>query len=94
VNEPDDHQVTLREWFRLPKAERTAARDTFRGALHDLWFNSEVQCRQGIDYETDTYHALNDRVNDLWGTVPRIVHFWEYSNARDFSELLDGDEAE
>jgi hypothetical protein len=67
---PDGHQVTAREWFRLPRIDRARRAREFRAAAEALAVNSEAEERAGIDEETETYHVLNGRVCDLWGTVP------------------------
>jgi len=63
-------QVTVREWFRLPKAERRARAETFRVADWALQANGDAEQAAGIDWETEEYLRLNHRVNDLWPTVP------------------------
>jgi hypothetical protein len=63
-------QVTIRQWFRLPKAERQWRIARFRAADIALQVNSEAEFNAGIREETETYHELNGRVNDLWPTVP------------------------
>jgi hypothetical protein len=63
-------QITVREWFALPKAERRARAETFREADEALQANGDAEQAAGIDWETDEYHRLNHRVNDLWPTVP------------------------
>jgi hypothetical protein len=58
-------QITVRQWFRLPKAERrrrTAAFKTADAALQAY--------RPPGRAEDETYLRLNGRVNDLWPTVP------------------------
>ena len=67
---PDGHQVTIREWFRLPKCERDWRAAEFKAADEALQINSFEEEQAGVDEETGTYHILNGRVNDLWGTVP------------------------
>jgi hypothetical protein len=63
-------QITIRHWFRLPKAERRARAEAFRAADEALQANGDAEQGAGIDWETETYHELNGRVNDLWPTVP------------------------
>lgn len=63
-------QITVREWFALPKIERRARAAAFRDADGALQDNGDLERAAGIDYETGTYLDLNDKVNDLWPTVP------------------------
>lgn len=72
---PDGHQVTAREWLALPRWERRHRADEFSAAAEALALNSEAEELAGIDEETETYHVLNGRVNDLWGTVPWWVRW-------------------
>lgn len=59
-------QITIWQWFRLPKAERQWRATEFHAA--DL----ALQAYQSPGREEDeTYLRLNARVNDLWPTVPR-----------------------
>jgi hypothetical protein len=71
---PDGRQVTAREWFRLPKHERDRRAAEFRSADDALRLNSEAEELAeelaGVMEETESFHVLNGRVNDLWGTVP------------------------
>jgi hypothetical protein len=67
---PDGHQVTVREWLALPRHERDRRKAEFRAADEALQVNSEAEEQAGVTGETETYHVLNGRVNDLWGTVP------------------------
>lgn len=67
---PDGHQVSMREWFRLPRHERARRAWEFRAVADALAVNSEAEEAAGVTEETETYHVLNGRVNDLWGTVP------------------------
>lgn len=58
-------QVTIRQWFCLPKAERQRRITEFRAA------DSALQLYRPPDGDEDEiYLELNDRVNDLWPTVP------------------------
>jgi len=63
-------QVTVRQWFRLPRAERKRRIAEFRAADEALQANSDAEFRAGIGHETEEYLRLNGRVNDLWPTVP------------------------
>ena len=63
-------QVTVRQWFRLPKAERVRRAVAFRRADEALQDNGDAEQAAGIAWETEEYHRLNGRVNDLWPTVP------------------------
>lgn len=63
-------QVTVRQWFRLPRHERDRRKAEFRAADGALQINSYEEERAGVREETETYHILNGRVNDLWPTVP------------------------
>jgi len=66
-------QVTVREWFRLPKTERRDRIAEFKEADEALQANSQAEYeangRNPVE-ESDRYHELNGRVNDLWPTVP------------------------
>lgn len=63
-------QITVLQWFRLPKSERQRRAEEFRAA------DSALQGYDGPDGsgrygdEDETYNLLNGRVNDLWPTVP------------------------
>ena len=63
-------QITVRQWFALPKAERERRAGEFQRADFALQVNSEAEQRAGVREETEMYHVLNGRVNDLWPTVP------------------------
>jgi hypothetical protein len=63
-------QITVRQWFRLPKAERQRRAAGFRAADEALQANGDAEQAAGIDWETDEYLRLNARVNDLWPAVP------------------------
>jgi len=63
-------QITIRQWCRLPKAERQWRIARFKAADIALQVNSEAERKAGFREETGTYHELNGRVNDLWPTVP------------------------
>jgi hypothetical protein len=63
-------QITVRQWFRLPKAERRRRAAAFREADEALQANGDAEQAAGIGWETDEYLRLNGRVNDLWPTVP------------------------
>jgi hypothetical protein len=58
-------QVTIRQWFRLPKDERLNRIHAFKAADEAL----QAYFPPGRD-EDETYLRLNGRVNDLWPTVP------------------------
>lgn len=58
-------QITVRQWFRLPKDERVRRAAAFRGADGAL-----QDYRPPDGDEDETYLALNGRVNDLWPSVP------------------------
>ena len=58
-------QVTVRQWFRLPKAERQRRVTEFRAADRTL---QAYEPPNGD--EDETYLRFNGRVNDLWPTVP------------------------
>jgi hypothetical protein len=66
-------QVTVRQWFRLPKAERQRRIAGFKTADAALQANSqaehEANGRKAVE-ESETYLDLNGKVNDLWPTVP------------------------
>jgi hypothetical protein len=63
-------QITVRQWFRLPKHERQHRIAEFKAADEALQVNGEAEDLAGVQEETETYHILNGRVNDLWPTVP------------------------
>jgi hypothetical protein len=67
---PPRGQVTARQWFRLPKYERERRAAEFRAADEALQINGEAEELAGVQDETETFHLLNGRVNDLWPTVP------------------------
>jgi hypothetical protein len=58
-------QVTIRQWLRLPKAERAARIAAFKTADAEL----QAYFPPGR-VEDETYLRVNGRVNDLWPTVP------------------------
>jgi hypothetical protein len=58
-------QITVRQWFRLPKAERQRRVTEFRAA--DAALQAYHPPGGGED---ETYLLFNGRVNDLWPTVP------------------------
>jgi len=58
-------QITVRQWFRLPKAERQRRIAEFKTADDAL----QAYFPPGRD-EDEMYLRLNGRVNDLWPTVP------------------------
>jgi hypothetical protein len=58
-------QVTVRQWLRLPKAERAARIAAFKTADEAL----QAYFPPGRA-EDETYLRLNGWVNDLWPTVP------------------------
>lgn len=58
-------QVTIRQWFAMPKGERQRRATEFRAA--DAALQAYVPPNREED---ETYHRLNGRVNDLWPTVP------------------------
>lgn len=66
-------QVTIRQWFRLPRYERAARIAEFKNADNELQANSEAEYqangRKPVE-ESERYLELNGRVNDLWPTVP------------------------
>lgn len=70
--------ITLRQWRKLSRAERNARVLFFRSAIRELWLNSEAEHAAGIREETERYHELNGRVNELWPSVPWTVHVAEY----------------
>ncbi len=63
-------QITVRQWFRLPRYERERRIAEFKNADNELQANGEAEDRAGVTEETELYHLLNGRVNDLWPTVP------------------------
>jgi hypothetical protein len=63
-------QITVRGWFALPGPERRARAERFREADEALQANGDAEQAAGIGWETEEYHRLNGRVNDLWPTVP------------------------
>ena len=63
-------QITVRQWFALPKDERVRRAYAFRKADMALQDNGDREKAAGIDWETEEYLELNGRVNDLWPTVP------------------------
>lgn len=67
---PDGPQVTVREWFRLPGAERRRRTEEFRAADLALRINAEAEELAGTIGETQLNAILNGRVCDLWGSVP------------------------
>ena len=58
-------QVTVRQWLALPKDERKRRVRDFRAADAAL-----QDYRPPGREEDETYLRLNDRVNQLWPTVP------------------------
>jgi len=58
-------QITIRQWFALPKAERRARAEAFREADEAL----QAYCPPWRE-EDETYYRLNDRVGELLLTVP------------------------
>jgi hypothetical protein len=58
-------QVTVRQWFRLPKHERRLRVAEFKAADEAL-----QEYRPPSRQEDEIYLALNGRVNDLWPGVP------------------------
>ena len=58
-------QITVRQWFALPEAERRARAEMFRKADVEL----QAYYPPGRE-EDEIYLWLNGRVNDLWPTVP------------------------
>ena len=58
-------QITVRQWFRLPKAERKRRIAEFKTADDAL----QAYVPPGRE-EDATFLRLNGRVNDLWPTVP------------------------
>ncbi len=58
-------QVTVRQWFRLPRSERARRIAEFRAADEAL-----QAYRPPGRVEDETYHRLNGEVNRLWPTVP------------------------
>ena len=66
----EDKGVTVRAWFRLDKRERARRVQEYKQADRNL------QAYQGPDGsgrfsdEDPGYNDLNDRVNELWPTVP------------------------
>jgi hypothetical protein len=58
-------QITIRQWFRLPKYERAERIAEFKNADNEL----QAYFPPGRD-EDEAYLRLNGRVNDLWPTVP------------------------
>ena len=82
-------QITIRQWFALPKAERRARAETFREADEALQANGDAERAAGIREETEEYHRLNGRVNDLWPTVPWWVRDPAFPHvAADIARLL------
>lgn len=75
-------QITVREWFALPKAERRARAEAFRSADEALQANGDRE-------ETWESSWLNDRVGDLlptvpwWVSAPAVTHV-----AADIARLL------
>ena len=63
-------QITVRQWFRLPKDERIRRAAAFREADGALQDNGDREKAGGICWETGEYLRLNGIVNDLWPTVP------------------------
>ena len=63
-------QITIRQWFRLPRHERQWRIARFKAADTALQVNSEAERKAGVREETETYLALNSQVCDLWPTVP------------------------
>ena len=58
-------QVTIRQWFALPKAERERRKAEFRAADDAL----QAYFPPG-GAEDETYLRLIRRVDDLWATIP------------------------
>ncbi len=58
-------QITIRQWFRLPKAERQRRIAEFKAADEAL----QAYRPPGRD-EDETYLRLNGKVNELWPSVP------------------------
>ncbi len=63
-------QITVRQWFALPKSHRKIRVAQFRAADRALQENAKWERRLKIRGETQVYLNLNNRVNDLWPTVP------------------------
>ena len=58
-------QVTIRQWFALPPAERQLRAVVYRAA------DDALQAYRNPDrVEDDTWHRLNDTLDDLEPTVP------------------------
>ena len=62
-------QITIRQWFALPKAERERRAAEFHAADRAL---QAYRPPAGVPYSDDDpgYVEFNGRVNDLWPTVP------------------------
>jgi hypothetical protein len=58
-------KITVRQWFALPKPERAHRIAEFRAADAAL-----QQYRPPGREEDERYHELNDRVKELWPTLP------------------------
>jgi hypothetical protein len=58
-------QVTIRQWFRLPKTERQRRIAEFKSADEAL-----QEYRPPGRQEDKRYHELNGRVSELWPMVP------------------------
>jgi len=63
-------QITLVQWFRLPKAERKHRLAGLRAAAGDLQDNRYAEYLAGIDEETERDRKLSDDLDDLQATVP------------------------
>ncbi len=57
-------QVTVRQWFRLPRAERARRIAAFRAA------DEALQALSPHPEDDETYLRLNAEVDRLWPTVP------------------------
>ena len=58
-------QITVRQWFRLPKRERQRLVTEFRAADAAL-----QACEPPGGDEDATYFRFHDQFSELWPTVP------------------------
>ena len=76
---PDqDYDAEKTPWRKLPKEDRKERTTTFQGAVRELVQYGKVAKDAGIHDETPEYSRLNERVNDLWGSVPWYVRLSTY----------------
>jgi hypothetical protein len=63
-------KITVRQWFALPKPERAHRIAAFRAADAALQSYDGPDGSGRFSDDDETYNVLNDRVNELWPTLP------------------------